>query len=67
MTSLQVVDQANITESEQTESKDADDLKTDKSEEKQDAQSPRSPDQHTEKVRLLTYRSGEAESRCHEM
>lgn len=62
-----MVDQADTIESEQTESKDADDLKTDKSEEKQDARSLRSPDQRTEKVRLLTYRSGEAESGCHEM
>lgn len=58
-----MVDQADTTESEQTENKDADDLKTDKSEEIQDTGSPRSPDhQHTEKVRLLTYSSGEADS-----
>ncbi len=56
---LQGVDQADTTDSEQTEALNStrlpDDTTTDKQQEQQDNQSPRSSDpQHTEKVMLLS-------------
>lgn len=69
-TALQVVDQADTTEPEQTEAlhltpgRDDDDLKTDETDELHDKQSPRSPP-HTEKVMLLKYRSCAADLGFH--